>query len=493
MALPIRESPSTERPSASGEGLSYWQLVRRDFLRNRLALASGIVILFVAVVAILCPLLANNRPLYIRAVLPDEYNNALQILIEQSAGMDSAPSEAERDKSRSLIIANYRNMRRHLGGGDQAKLDALMSPFIKAGGKIDSGEISKGLDPFFDFTLVPVEKYPAFRALTTVEIALIAALVLFPVIFGLLRRRSLPARLGTLLAVALLATAALRAVYPSVQDATPYREIIESEEFRKDGRVVRTLVPFGENENILVDSRQPPTWSVNVEKRGANWHWLGTDTNGRDVLARMIYGTRVSMLVSIVAVAIYTMIGMLLGAVAGYFRGWTDIIISRLTEVVICFPALMVILSVQAFLKPSILNIILTMAALWWTGVQRLQRGEFLRLVNLDYVQAVRALGGSNLRIMAMHILPNALGPILVMTSFGIAGAILVESALSFLGFGVPQPMASWGDLLNNGRNDINGTWWLTVFPGLAIFLTVTCFNLVGEGFRDALDPQRER
>ncbi|MCC7392125.1 ABC transporter permease, partial [Candidatus Sumerlaeota bacterium] len=216
-------------------------------------------------------------------------------------------------------------------------------------------------------------------------------------------------------------------------------------------------------------------------------------TNGRDVLARMIYGTRVSMLVSIVAVAIYTMIGMLLGAVAGYFRGWTDIIISRLTEVVICFPALMVILSVQAFLKPSILNIILTMAALWWTGVQRLQRGEFLRLVNLDYVQAVRALGGSNLRIMAMHILPNALGPILVMTSFGIAGAILVESALSFLGFGVPQPMASWGDLLNNGRNDINGTWWLTVFPGLAIFLTVTCFNLVGEGFRDALDPQRER
>lgn len=358
---------------------------------------------------------------------------------------------------------------------------------------MDSGEISKGLDSFFDFTLVPVEKYPAFRALTTVEIALIAALVLFPVIFGLLRRRSLPARLGTLLALTLLTTAALRAVYPSIQDATPYREIIESEEFRKDGRVVRTLVPFGENENILVDSRQPPTWSVNVEKRGANWHWLGTDTNGRDVLARMIYGTRVSMLVSIVAVAIYTMIGMLLGAVAGYFRGWTDIIISRLTEVVICFPALMVILSVQAFLKPSILNIILTMAALWWTGVQRLQRGEFLRLVNLDYVQAVRALGGSNLRIMTMHILPNALGPILVMTSFGIAGAILVESALSFLGFGVPQPMASWGDLLNNGRNDINGTWWLTVFPGLAIFLTVTCFNLVGEGFRDALDPQRER
>ncbi|HMZ52360.1 MAG TPA: ABC transporter permease, partial [Candidatus Sumerlaeota bacterium] len=115
------------------------------------------------------------------------------------------------------------------------------------------------------------------------------------------------------------------------------------------------------------------------------------------------------------------------------------------------------------------------------------------RLVNLDFVSAVKALGGSDARIIFLHILPNALGPILVMVSFGIAGSILVESSLSFLGFGVPQPTASWGDILNNGRNDIQGTWWLTVFPGLAIFLTVTCFNLVGEGFRDALDPQRER
>ena len=135
-------------------------------------------------------------------------------------------------------------------------------------------------------------------------------------------------------------------------------------------------------------------------------------------------------------------------------------------------------------------NLVLALAALWWTGVARLQRGEFLRLVNQDFVQSVRALGGSHLRIIFLHILPNALGPILVVVSFGIAGSIVIESALSFLGFGVPQPMASWGDLLNNGRNDVRGLWWLTVFPGLAIFLVVTCFNLVGEGVRDAIDPR---
>lgn len=223
-----------------------------------------------------------------------------------------------------------------------------------------------------------------------------------------------------------------------------------------------------------------------------NWHWLGTDTNGRDVLARMIYGARVSMLIGIFAVSLYTIIGIILGAMAGYFGKLTDILLSRLMEIVICFPALVLILAVQAFLQASLLNIILALAFLGWTVVARLQRAEFLRLRGQDFVQSVRALGGSHLRIIFLHILPNGLGPILVVVSFGIAGSIVVESALSFLGFGVPQPMASWGDLLNNGRNDIQGLWWLTVFPGLAIFFTVTSFNLVGEGIRDALDPKRD-
>ncbi|MCC6547576.1 ABC transporter permease subunit [Candidatus Sumerlaeota bacterium] len=481
--------------SAPREGLTYWQSVRRDFVRNKLAVVSGFVILLIAVVAILCPLLANNRPLYISAVLPDDYNNALQITIEQLSKFATNPSGEERARTSKLIAENFASMAEHLSMQERVKLEELRNRFrgIESKGPPQAAAgIAAALDSFFDSELQPVQRYPALRALTAVEVFLLVVLALCPFVLVLQGRKRVWVKTTTLLGAALLLTICLKNVYPTIQDSTPYRSLVEAPEFQKNGHVVSTLVPYGENENILGDSRKPPTWFIGKAERGTRWHWLGTDTNGRDVLARMVYGARVSMLVSIVAVAIYTVIGMFLGAIAGYFRGWTDIVISRFTEIVICFPPLMVILSVQAFLKPSILNIVLSLAALWWTGVQRLQRGEFLRLVDLDYVQAVRALGGSNLRIITMHILPNALGPMLVMTSFGIAGAILIESALSFLGFGVPQPMASWGDLLNNGRNDITGTWWLTLFPGFAIFLTVTCFNLVGEGFRDVLDPRRE-
>jgi peptide/nickel transport system permease protein len=144
----------------------------------------------------------------------------------------------------------------------------------------------------------------------------------------------------------------------------------------------------------------------------------------------------------------------------------------------------------MAFLQPSIVNIMIIIGLTGWPGIARLMRGEFLRLRGQEFVLAARALGASDPRIMLRHILPNGLGPIFVAATFGIAGAILTESALSFLGFGVPQPTASWGDILNNGRNDIYGSWWLTVFPGIAIFLTVTSFNLIGESLRDILDPR---
>jgi peptide/nickel transport system permease protein len=289
-----------------------------------------------------------------------------------------------------------------------------------------------------------------------------------------------------------LAAFAVRAVYTDVKDSRSYRRLLSTQEFAENGFALMAPVAYGENENIIADARKGPTWLVKESARvSPNWHWLGTDTNGRDVLARMIYGARVSVLVGVLSVGLYTLIGMVLGAVAGYYRGWADMAISRLLEFVICFPVLMVILAVQAFLAPSLWNLIVALALLWWTGVARLQRAEFLRLADAEFVHAVRALGGSDLRIIFLHLMPNSLAPILVVVSFGIAGSIVVESALSFLGFGVPQPMASWGDLLNNGRNDVSGLWWLTIFPGLAIFLTVTCFNLVGEALRDALDPRR--
>jgi peptide/nickel transport system permease protein len=219
-------------------------------------------------------------------------------------------------------------------------------------------------------------------------------------------------------------------------------------------------------------------------------HYLGTDDRGRDVAARMIHGSRVSLAVGLVAVSLVVLIGTALGALAGYYGGWVDALISRATEVMMCFPTFFLILALLAFLPPSIFNIMAVIGLTGWPGTTRLVRAEFLRLRNLDYVTAARAIGASDARIIFSHVLPNALGPVLVTATFGVAGAVLVESALSYLGFGVPPPTPSWGDILSLSKAYIDFAWWLTVFPGAAIFLTVTSFNLVGEGLRDAVDPR---
>jgi len=219
-------------------------------------------------------------------------------------------------------------------------------------------------------------------------------------------------------------------------------------------------------------------------------HLLGTDDRGRDVLSRMIHGSRVSLSVGFVAVSIYTLIGIIMGALAGYYGGWIDSLISRAIEVMICFPTFFLILTVLAFLRPSIYNIMVIIGITGWPGVARLVRGEFLKQRKMDYVSAARAVGASDGRIIFMHILPNSLAPVLVSATFGIAGAILVETSLSYLGFGVPPPTPSWGEILSQSKQYIDFAWWLTIFPGVAIFLTVTAYNLVGEGLRDAVDPR---
>ena len=239
-------------------------------------------------------------------------------------------------------------------------------------------------------------------------------------------------------------------------------------------------VRYSPTENDLLSVLTPPSKE----------HLFGTDDRGRDVLSRMIHGARISLSIGFVAVGIAAFIGILLGAIAGYYGGTTDFIVSRLFEVMMTFPVFFLILTILAFRDPSIYNIMIVIGATSWTGIARLIRGQFLQLRKFDYVDAAVALGGNDWRVMMKHMLPNSLAPVLVDVSFGIAGAILVESGLSFLGFGVPPPEPSWGDILSQSQRYVDFAWWLVLFPGAAIFVTVTSFNLLGEGFRNAIDPK---
>lgn len=217
---------------------------------------------------------------------------------------------------------------------------------------------------------------------------------------------------------------------------------------------------------------------------------FGTDQAGVDVFAKMVHGTTVALLVGFVSMGIAGAIGVTIGALGGYFGGWVDAITGRLTEIVMCIPTLVLILAILAIIeKPTIWHTMAIIGLTGWTGIARLTRGEFLRLKGSEYVTAARAAGAGPARIMLRHILPNALAPILVPITFGIAAAILVESGLSFLGFGPPPPSASWGSILSGARSNL-GMWWLVVFPGAAIFLTVLAYNLVGEGLQEATDPR---
>ncbi|MBN2331764.1 MAG: ABC transporter permease [Deltaproteobacteria bacterium] len=219
-------------------------------------------------------------------------------------------------------------------------------------------------------------------------------------------------------------------------------------------------------------------------------HLLGTDELGRDILSRMIWGARISLKVGFVAVGIATLIGTFLGTMAGYFGGIVDTMIMRLVDLMLCFPSFFLILTVIAMLEPSIWNIMAVIGITGWMGVARLIRAEILSIREREFILAARSQGASNLRIIMQHILPNAMAPVLVSATLGVAGAILTESALSFLGIGVQPPTPSWGNMLTAGKDNLEYAWWLSLFPGLAILITVLGYNLLGEGIRDALDPR---
>ncbi|MDP3298307.1 MAG: ABC transporter permease [Thermodesulfovibrionia bacterium] len=246
------------------------------------------------------------------------------------------------------------------------------------------------------------------------------------------------------------------------------------------GALAPVVSPFNPNDIDRKHILEPPGIS----------HPLGTDDLGRDVLSRMLYGSRISLSVGFIAVGIATVIGVIIGAVSGYYGRWTDRIIMRVIDIMLSIPTFFLILAVIAFVGPSIWNIMIIIGLTSWMGVARLVRAEFLSLKEREFVLAAKALGASNMRIIFKHIMINSMAPVFVSAVLGVASAILVESALSFLGLGVQPPTPSWGNILTLGKDNIEIAWWLSVFPGLAILITVLVYNLVGEGLRDALDPR---
>jgi len=223
-------------------------------------------------------------------------------------------------------------------------------------------------------------------------------------------------------------------------------------------------------------------------------HWMGTDRSGRDVYSRLIKGGQISLAAGFMAVAIVMTIGITLGAMAGFFGGWADQFVMRLTDVLLAIPLILLLITAASLFRPSLRTTIIVIGVSSWPGTARLVRGQFLALKNQEFVTAARAMGANPVRIMAQHLFPNTLAIIIVQSTIWLSYAIILEASLSYLGLGVQIPTPSWGNMLQDGQRELLfGAWWLTLFPGLAIFLTVLSFNLLGDGLRDALDPRHQR
>jgi peptide/nickel transport system permease protein len=241
-----------------------------------------------------------------------------------------------------------------------------------------------------------------------------------------------------------------------------------------------SLSPYNPAAQELARRLEPPTLS----------HPLGLDELGRDILARLRSGARISLLVGLAVVSVSSLVGMLLGSVAGYFGGRVDDVISRVVDVLMAFPGILLAIALVAVLGPSLTNVVLALSVIGWVGYARLVRGQALRARELDFVQAARALGASSTRIVIRHVLPTAFPAVVVQATLGMAGAIIAEASLSFLGLGVQPPTPSWGTMLDAGRAHLFDAPHLTIFPGLAIALLVLGFNFLGDGLRDRVDPK---
>lgn len=239
------------------------------------------------------------------------------------------------------------------------------------------------------------------------------------------------------------------------------------------------IAPFDPYEQVLAERLRGPSAT----------HWFGQDDLGRDMLSRVIFGTRVSLKVGIITVSVSALLGMLIGALAGYLGGWIDEILMRITDIMLAFPGILLAIAIMAILEPSFNNVLIALCIVSWKGYARLVRGEVLKEKEKEYVQAARALGYSRWRIIAFHLIPNTLNPVLVMGTLGMATMIIAEAGLSFLGLGTQPPTPSWGGMLSDGTNYFFEAPHMTIFPGFAIMILVLGFSFLGDALRDALDP----
>lgn len=376
-------------------------------------------------------------------------------------------------------------------------LTALFAPVIASDQPLVYFDADELLFPWFLALFNPAEMVDF--AFNMAMLAFLPWVAVSALLNGRWRRLDVPGRTRVLriagMSVLFVLGANLLFSIPGVAPGNPHshRAFVE-EEFRKDDAYgLYTLIPYGPRDQERGSAYQPPLVRKPAadRRRASEWfpHLLGTDDIGRDVLVRMIYGTRISLTIGFLAVGIYLSIGIVVGSLAGYFGGTTDILVSRVIEVILLFPSFFLILILVAMIGPSIYIIMVVIGLTGWPGIARLIRGEVLKQRGNDYVAAARALGASHLRVLFRHILPNAMAPALVAAPFGVASAIVTEAGLSVLGFGVRLPTPTWGILLRLGSSNYN-YWWLIVAPSIAIFFTVTVFNLVGSGLRDAMDPR---